>query len=1025
MEIKEIFQVLGIEETKDEGAIKRAYREKLAVTNPEDNPEGFKRLRTAYEEACVYAQAEEEEPQEEDTTPSGLWVQKAARIYDNIEMRREVSCWKELFEEDIFLSLEEEENCRVKLLQFMLDHFRFPTEVWKLFDAKLHILEGDTGLREQFPADFINYMMNRCRQGEDVEFDQFTGTPDADYDLFIRYMECCWGIMREDKTEQLDEYIRNADELGITHPSMEHIRAWYMTKQGKVKEAADHMLQLWEKYPEDLIVSFNTAELLWQNDMKEKSAKVYESIKSNINERHYMANMRLTEWYLEKEDYAKAKDCAEEVLALGAGNDEFQELLLQINQKLEEDYAGKYAQLKDYANGSELAFCYLQDGRYAEGLALALELGRVVPRDKAAEYRGLMAKLHVEGADFEEAIEWAEKWEQALQDKIKANTDDEKERDADKNRVGQSLAIRLECYHKLGLKDKAYFEKALAVIERMDALKGDGAGINMRMEKARIYYDMGEYEKCLEVTTELIEKHQVYAAHAIAQKAYKGMWDARGVVQSGYMCIRYFPDYTGAYEHIAEVYLQLKYTEDLVKLLNEAEQNGVKSVLLDAYRYQMTHEPFTGAEIEEKMKEFEEKYQNPLADGNEECFEKGLPVINEYLYKYPGPYMLYKRGIFYMAANKMEEAEEDFRKILELEPGDPYAYDELLELYVRKGMFENALICAKMAKLYFDEVYYGMHLKIARIYSRLGQPQMALKSCDEMFKVGGDRAWNNTTVIGDYVHILSCAGRLDEAERVINTTYKDRAPKRYHELIDFYNSTNQKDKAALAVQQWSRWHIANTANSDKESRFEYYKILGFRELLFGEPDEAVKYMEAAVKEQHRKPDAYSYTDLMLMCILTGNDDKGRKYAAKMQQLDKEHAASGQPERYHHMEKAILQKEFLMHYYDAAPEELEKIMETEKTSLTCFQCAYSVCKEFEAVRLVYMVRIGRRQEALELLDKYLKGCVYNDFLLAVKRYCEMGTITGDEELSGISGSDSKTEKGLFRGLTKLFGGTDKK
>ena len=48
----EIFQVLGIEETRDENLIKRAYREKLAVTNPEDNPEGFKRLRNAYEEAC-------------------------------------------------------------------------------------------------------------------------------------------------------------------------------------------------------------------------------------------------------------------------------------------------------------------------------------------------------------------------------------------------------------------------------------------------------------------------------------------------------------------------------------------------------------------------------------------------------------------------------------------------------------------------------------------------------------------------------------------------------------------------------------------------------------------------------------------------------------------------------------------------------------------------------------------------------------------------------------------------------------
>lgn len=55
MEPIEVFQILGIEQTKDERALKNAYRDKLTVTNPEDDPEGFKRLRMAYEEACRYA----------------------------------------------------------------------------------------------------------------------------------------------------------------------------------------------------------------------------------------------------------------------------------------------------------------------------------------------------------------------------------------------------------------------------------------------------------------------------------------------------------------------------------------------------------------------------------------------------------------------------------------------------------------------------------------------------------------------------------------------------------------------------------------------------------------------------------------------------------------------------------------------------------------------------------------------------------------------------------------------------------
>ena len=47
MQKEEIFAILGIDETKDERALKNAYRQQLMHTNPEDDPEGFKRLREA------------------------------------------------------------------------------------------------------------------------------------------------------------------------------------------------------------------------------------------------------------------------------------------------------------------------------------------------------------------------------------------------------------------------------------------------------------------------------------------------------------------------------------------------------------------------------------------------------------------------------------------------------------------------------------------------------------------------------------------------------------------------------------------------------------------------------------------------------------------------------------------------------------------------------------------------------------------------------------------------------------------
>ena len=87
-------------------------------------------------------------------------MEKAAAVYGNIRSRRDTKAWEKLFADDCFLSLEEEENCRIKLLRFIMDHFRLPGEVWKLLDKKLDITAGAASLREKFPADFIRYLLN-------------------------------------------------------------------------------------------------------------------------------------------------------------------------------------------------------------------------------------------------------------------------------------------------------------------------------------------------------------------------------------------------------------------------------------------------------------------------------------------------------------------------------------------------------------------------------------------------------------------------------------------------------------------------------------------------------------------------------------------------------------------------------------------------------------------------------------------------------------------------------------------------
>ena len=58
MSISDIWAILGIEPTKDQGLIREAYLAALPKHNPEDDPEGFMKLRAAYESAISEARSD-------------------------------------------------------------------------------------------------------------------------------------------------------------------------------------------------------------------------------------------------------------------------------------------------------------------------------------------------------------------------------------------------------------------------------------------------------------------------------------------------------------------------------------------------------------------------------------------------------------------------------------------------------------------------------------------------------------------------------------------------------------------------------------------------------------------------------------------------------------------------------------------------------------------------------------------------------------------------------------------------------
>ena len=998
----EVFQILGIEETKDERLIKDAYRRKLTVTNPEDDPEGFKRLRSAYEEACRLLRSGDEERQErpKDTTPSGLWVERAASIYRNIHTRQDIKLWEELFADDCFLSLEDEENCRFNLLKFLTEHFKLPTEVWKLFDKKLSIVSGAADLRERFPADFVRYIQNKCERGEDVEFSQFEGPEDGDYDLFLQYYDRTWQALAENKPEEAALAIESADRLKIYHPVLEICRSDLMNRQGKHLDAIALMEELAEKYPKDTMIGYNTAELLWKQDhenndgFREKAAKIYEDLKKE-NDSHYMANVRLTEWYYDRGQYKEAKKCAEKVLTAGS-DDAFMQLLRKINAKIEIKLEGEYRETGAWEPALELCWCYLQDGKIAKGIMLAIEIEKRLPPEKEAEYNGLLAKLYVEESEYEDSVTMANAWEEALRKKLESD-EPEEEKEKDRDRLHQAHLIRMQCFHNLGFRDRKYFSEAVSEGEAV--LTGGIKDIGILLELAQIYTEMGEHEKCLELVRKLVEEYQVFAAYAASLESYRRQLDASGVVRSSNQCIRYFPNFVKAYEYAAKVYLDLNYREDLERVLDDARKNNVKSDILDAYRYQMNKKPMELSVLNHKLTSFRGKYRDHVEKGELFLYEEGLKLLTEYLYNYPDSYMFVERGLYHRAAHHYEEAKEDFEKALVLNPANSYALNGLSFTYKYMGNYEKAMIFIKKAVLYMDEdMSPSIYSDMGRLYSLLGDHKRALAAHMQFEKLTMGKQ-RNVQNLAELAECKARMGQVDAADDMYRQLYARDIWKQYELRVDLFVRTGNEQRARELLDAWrkelklekddpvSRYlrRVTNSVNHNEYMRHysDYYRAAAWVELIFGTKEAALKkFKDMIVYNTDQEKERDLLYDAVYGCIVCGDDRRGKKYSNKLKKWFKQESFKA-PDRYYNSAKIKLSIEIQSCFYTESSERIGELLNREGTTENCHFCTNPFCKELEGLRIMFLVRQGKREEAFRRLVLNLEVFPQDEFMLAIK------------------------------------------
>lgn len=1027
MEIRNAFAILGIEETKEDAAIKNAYRQKLRLVNPEDDPEGFKRLREAYETAAAFAAKQQPSETDSDDSPSGLFVQKAAALYASIEGRQDADAWEALFKEPAFLDLEEEENCREKLLAFLMNHCYFPTRVWAALDKGLQIVQDKQKLYEKFPKDFIDYAVRKILRGEDFEFEQLTGRDDADLDGWI-FLFSKAGREEADKNyASMEETIREAEAKEIDHPGLKMMKARMLWEKGDA-EAADGIVEdlLSGVFKESLNVRYQSAEYFWNSLRRERAAALYLQMKEE-NPKHYMANRRLARWYLDQGQFSQAKVCVNVILAYPL-DEEGKQLVDQINENLERELKEKLRENpRDLKTRMDLGWCYLQSDR-AE-LAIELMSDCVPAAEQEKDYANLMGKVYYYAKQYEKAKPVIERWAVLLKEQMPQGG---QEREDDCERLATAHSMLSQIY-MIFARDREqeqrdpFFEAALKEIDRA---KQSHENPGQEYTRAQIYLEWDKYEECIGICDNLKEQYPDFdAAIILHQKASAKLYDASGVLEDYFALRRLAPDYAGSWELAAEVYYQLKRTEDLEKLLEEAESGNVMTAKLKKYRFlKMADQAHSqkelaealeyGGQIGQALEEEEQdnrelshyygnmgeccyrlgKYKEALThlkravelnEENAACCTRIVRILKaeientesldkmdealsyaDLMVRHRGSSFDYiERGLLYALAEDYPAACEEFEQAAEKDQKDPFAHSNLARMYRLLNRTEEALEHARQAVACAQEDPMPYHYEMLSCICR----QMHLY---EEALAAGREIWDRfpeqrNFYFEDLISICNECGKWEEALSLLKDFYPEKNAAYVKKAAEVYCYAGLYEQALHFAEQ--------TLGEDSGEEMELHRIRAQIFWYQGKLAEAAEQISIALKQYQDslkcRTDRSDYPGLCSLAadiyFYQGNRKEAARWAGEALEYYRSHGGfekwlnplENRPARMYDLGKLQL--------YAGHGETAMAMAQEMKQHPRCITCIRSCCIKALELEAGVCYDRGEFERAVSLLEQILK------------------------------------------------------
>lgn len=845
----DIWKILGIEPTKDKSILKQAYRKCLQTVNPEDDAQGFMELRAAFEQANKLADMEDM-PTGEEMTPL---EQRIFNVYSDFSKRISIDAWEALFDEDAFVVLDSSEESFTALIHFLMKHYYLPKRVWRYIVHKFEIRERRRELCEQFPAEFIDYMINNATFDDLISYDLFEGD-DSQFDDYLTYYYRLDAAIRKHESDKLDKYFDLLAAMDVSHPYLEiaHIRVALQNlrddadNQGilvtavtknheeklKALEKTAHALQ--EMYPVDLVILHTCGDLaLVQNHLEE--AKYYYDKTLALAKDNYIVKGKQAELAFCMGDYIKSRDLYLELLRINHYDNHVRAGMIRANACLIEQYKKKLEENPDDTDTSiEMAWSHYQSYHFEEAIECVKD---IVPVGKQIfEVHNVRGRSYLCLEQYEKAIDDFFIWKEAIEGLD--SEDNSEETKKLRKRLPYVNFLISDCY----LKTKKY-EQARKYLDLAMATEHDEIILSFEA-KCELEYKTQNYEACIDACEALISRDErSFIAYMFSAKA---SFELNYIKESFVACeraINLYPYVAEPYSLEAQIYIKAGQTELAKKTLDRFRAFGIESDELDFCDASILELDNKHEEIVALLTKTVERANTVHTD--KEDFEEILMMLAFHLER----------------LGRYAEAKTYYERVFEINPDHLIVNGRLGIIYRKLSMFDSALACInKQLEIRKHPLYY---IEQGMILRCLARDKEAISSFETVLLYDSKNVFCLSEIANIYEEIGKFLPALTYYRKAYDNCSKEEA--------------EEKETLHAGIARVLQCLNVTDANYFKESE-EMYKT--YMESYGPVPNIVYDYAELLVRMNNAK----GALSLLKPCIMNEENDKGKRQMCARQYI---------------------------------------------------------------------------------------------------------------------------------------------